>query len=353
MAAHAAVESHLLDHVPSDSNTCSYALRALLLQATASTVPTRQVLAKALLENRDEDLHEAADRYAGTSQLGLGLLALAASGDRSDELWSLGPRPPTSVVPTAGLAEAVFAAAPHRPTLLLLDRSRRGKWLENIVGALIGLFVGLEVQGLGTVGQAVDHHPLVVFILLSLSNLAWLTTRQAGRRREAVAGPIVSAVFGCVVLLAAGSVGVYSGLLGAGLLVASLAVLTMLRPRSRTWTWASRLPAWSVSLALPLAVSRVLGATASEVVIATVYACVGLRTLWKVILATRARRGRVKAWTSIVASTAVAGITGWMLDAASGRRYLGDLCTTMLLVLIIDMVNLATDESGWARRLGG
>ena len=299
-----------------------------------------------------EEMNAAADRYAGTLQLGIGLLLYARSGGTEEWLWALKPYPPETIIGSSGLSEAAFAAMPHPVTMRVLDRSRRGRWLENIVGALIGLFIGLEFLDLPQVGRAIADHPLIVYLLIAAGNIIWLTVRQAGQRRDAVAGPVVSAAVGFAILTLAGSVGIATGLLGAGLLLASLGNLRLFRSRRPTWRWRERVPAWAVTIMIPLAVARIAGFAGSEALTATV-AVIGIAWLAPHLVTARRRRyGGTRVGLQIAALTVACALAGLLLDLAGQPHYLARLDQVMLLVLIVDMVNLATDQSGWVRRIG-
>jgi hypothetical protein len=340
--------------LPTDANTLSYALRALLFQPVtdAGALQVRSDLARQLADCQPEELSSVADRYAGTLQLGIGLLAYAQSGGAEEWLWALKPSPPETVIDSSGLSEAAFAAVPHRVTMRILDYSRRGRWLENMVGALIGLFIGLEFLDLPELGRAIGDHPLVVFWLIAVGNAVWLTVRQAGRRRDAAAGPVVSAVVGFSILALAGVVDIPAGLLGAGLLLASLGSLRLFRPPSGAWRWRERLAAWTVAVMIPLAVSRQAGFLGSELLIVAV-AAVGIGLLLPILVtALRRRTGQTRTGLQIVGLIVACTVAGLLLAVAASRQYLDSVDRVMLLVLIVDMVNLATDQSGWVRRIG-
>jgi hypothetical protein len=323
---------------PGDANTLSYALRALLFQPVteARAIQVRSDVARQLIDTQTEELSSAADRYAGTLQLGLGVLAYAQSGGSEEWLWALNPSPPETIVGSSGLSEAAFAAVPHRLTMRILDYSRRGRWLENFVGALIGLFIGLEFLDLPELRSAISGHPLVVFWLIAAGNIVWLTVRQAGRRRDAAAGPVVSAVVGFSILSLAGSVPVPAGLLGAGLLLASLGNLRLFRAPAEARRWLERLPAWAVTVMIPLAVSQLAGFDGSEVLVGAVAAVV-IGLLVPVLVTARRRRiGVARVGLQVISLIVAWAIASFLIAVAAQRHYLENLDRVMLLATRTD-----------------
>lgn len=342
------------NHLPDDANTLSYALRALLIQPVADAGPlrARSDVARRLVGAQAEELTSVADRYAGTLQLGLGVLAYARSGGAEEWLWALNPSPPETIARSPGLPEAAFAALPHRVTLRVVDRFRQGRWLENFFGALIGLFIGLQILNQPQLGSAIQRHPLTVFWILAIGNMMWLTVRRAGNRKDAASGPVLSAVFTLGILILAGSVAVPTGLLGAGLLLAGSGNLSLDDSPLETQPWHRLLPMLAVIIMIPLAISRLTGLLGSEILtgmIAAVSTGLLLPNLMNNSPHHAAHAGvRLRMIVPILACTAA----GLLLATASSRNYRESLDQVMLLLLIIDMVNFATDQSGWARRIG-